>query len=116
MILKWQTFDGAWCVVDGITSIDNHGYRSGEVIHRLAEMYDGMPVLVHNTGRPVYTDYGRPDPEIDSNQPHADPDPPSLYLAIVFRDNRGREHWRLPDIQQGFLMSDDGKTVDRLLH
>ncbi len=97
MIIKWQSdVDQAWHVTDGVTNVINHGFVTFEKLYELVQDYDGNDGMVHNLDG------------VDDDLTHC------FYLVVTVRGER--EHWKIHRIRQGYLLSDDGKTVDRLLH
>ncbi len=98
MIIKWQSdIDQAWHVTDGVTDVINHGFVDFETLYEHVRRYDGE-------GGAYVTNLDSPDEDLTV----------CFYLVVTVRGER--QHWKIHSIRQGYLLSDDGKTVDRLLH
>lgn len=98
MILKWQTLEGNWHFIDGVTNIINHGWQTIGEINDLATRYDGEDHILYWT--------------LDGSSKAVESDTDTIHYVVATIHGE-REHLIIQDMCT-YVLSDQGKTVDRL--
>lgn len=95
MILKWLDPQGSWHFKDGVTEVINHGWVPYDKARAIVTEYDGEDCSMFDNRRE----------NLGSKV---------LLLTLYFpAAEYGREHW-LMDPLNAYLMTDSGKTVERI--